>query len=68
MIPQIKSDMMLAAVVTAWSFGGMTLNEVLTTGQLIMSVTGGTVGTGYMAWKWLKEYRHSKRRNRRKSD
>ena len=63
-----KADVTIATVVTAGGASGMTFHQFLETGQLVLSIAATLVGLLYLLWKWYREWRLSKRRNRREGD
>ncbi len=65
---QHKIDMATAGAVTAMGASGLTLYEALSLGQLAASITATLLGAGYVAWKWHKDIRTGRRRDRRESD
>lgn len=61
-------DMSIASAVSVGGAAGITLHDALANGQLLFSITASAVGAGYIAWKWHKDIRYAKRRDRRASD
>lgn len=65
-----KGDLVVAGAVMTWSAGaaGLTLLEKLQAVQIIVAIVVSLIGGAYLVWRWHKDYRHSKRRNRRQDD
>ena len=52
------------AITVASTIGGLSLNEWMA----IATITYIALQTGYLIWKWVKEYRIGKARNKRHDD
>lgn len=65
---QTKFDMVIAAAITGMGAGGISLHGVLEATQLVASIVATVLGAGYLAWKWHRDIRKSKRRDRRAGD
>lgn len=63
-----KIDMIVAVAVAAGGATSATLHTFLETTQLVVSIAAMISSTGYIVWKWYRDVRHNKRRNRRASD
>lgn len=65
---QTKIDVTTAGAVTMIGSAGMTLHEMLETGQLVASIAATLLGILYLLWKWAREWKNGKRRDRREGD
>ena len=63
-----KIDVVVAGGIAIGGASGMTMHDVLQTGQLALSIAATALGSAYLLWKWAREWRTSRRRDRRQTD
>ncbi len=64
-----KISVVVASLLSGGGFWNIVTNDnVLSLVERGLSITSLTVGLSYLLWKWCKDWRFSKRTDRRKDD